>query len=181
MHRYSACLIVLLILPSCTALQAGVNEDCYGYGWAIGKGKSEVVCTPEIIRYIIEPGGKFPYGVEILVEPITPVEAALMAQRSGYVPDMVYALEILPEDETEVRKSLEAAIEAAENRPPVLPPIVDTSIEDACEEYGCTIERVSSTSILIQGGPPDGNILSGIFDALMAVGTWIATKYFGGF
>ncbi len=172
---------VLLFLPSCTAIQAGVSEDCYGYGWAIGKGKSEVQCTPETIRYIIAPGGEFPDGIEIIVEPLTPVEVALEAQRSGYLPDMIEALQTLPEEEKEVRKNLEAAIESAENRPiPIPPPIRDTTIEDACFEYGCTIEKVSATSITIQGGPPDGNLLSGIFDAMMAIGTWVAAKYFGG-
>jgi len=51
-------------------------------------------------------------------------------------------------------------------------------INNICLTEGCTITETSATGIDVKGGPPDKNVVTGLFDMLFSVGSWFATKYF---
>jgi len=52
-------------------------------------------------------------------------------------------------------------------------------LNNICLTSGCTIVETSATGIDVKGGPPDKNVVTGIFDMLFSIGTWVATRYFG--
>ena len=52
-------------------------------------------------------------------------------------------------------------------------------LNNVCLERGCTIIETSATGIEVKGGPPDKNVVTGFFDSLFSMATWVATRYFG--
>ena len=52
-------------------------------------------------------------------------------------------------------------------------------LNNICLVDGCTIIETSATGIDVKGGPPDKNVVTGFFDTIFSVATWVATRYFG--